>query len=120
MSDDKAEQAPDLEQLEREVEITAYQASGPGGQHRNRTYSAIRMTHPPTGITVTASESRSQHRNRKIALQRLHAKLVDHFKPETPRVPTRKGSAVRQRERQERSRMSDKKNKRQRPDPEQD
>ena len=116
MSDEETDQVPDLEQLEREVEITAYQASGPGGQHRNRTYSAIRMTHPPTGITVTASESRSQHRNRKIALQRLHARLVEHFKPEIPRIPTRKSRAVQQRERQERSRMTDKKNKRQRTD----
>jgi len=120
MGDENTEQAPSLDQLEQEVEITTYQASGPGGQHRNRTYSAVRMTHRPTGIAVTASDSRSQLRNRKIALKRLHDRLVDHFKIEAPRVPTRKNAGTRQRERTERDRLSAQKRLRQRPDPEQD
>lgn len=49
----------------------AYTASGPGGQKRNRTYSAVRVTHRPTGLSVTAEESRSQHENRARALRRL-------------------------------------------------
>ena len=52
---DQSPQVPDLEELEKEVEFTAYQASGPGGQHRNRTFSAIRAKHLPTGIVVTAA-----------------------------------------------------------------
>lgn len=120
MGDESTEHAPSLDQLEKEVEITTYQASGPGGQHRNRTYSAVRMTHLPTGITVTASDSRSQLRNRKIALKRLHDRLVDHFKVEAPRVPTRKNAGTRQRERVERDRLSGQKKLRRRPDPEQD
>ena len=50
-------------------------ASGPGGQHVNRTDSAVRVTHVPTGVQATAREERSQHRNRKLALARLIRKL---------------------------------------------
>ena len=68
MTEDKDEptRVPDLEQLEKEVEVTVYQASGPCGQHRNRSYSAVRMKHLPTGIVVTATDSRSQLRNRSL------------------------------------------------------
>lgn len=51
-------------------------ASGPGGQHVNRTESAVRVTHLPTGTQATAMEERSQHRNRKLALARLVRKLA--------------------------------------------
>lgn len=67
------------------VEETRYQAaelrwetmraSGPGGQHVNRTESAVRVTHVPTGVQAVAAEERSQHRNRKLALARLAEKL---------------------------------------------
>lgn len=50
-------------------------ASGPGGQHVNRTESAVRVTHVPSGVQATAMEERSQHRNRKLALARLTKKL---------------------------------------------
>jgi protein subunit release factor A len=116
MSDDTIEDVPSLDRLEKVVEVTTYQASGPGGQHRNRTYSAVRMTHPPTGITVTASDTRSQLKNRKIALKRLHERLVEHFKTEPPRVATRKSKAVRERERSERIRRAQRKQMRQSPD----
>lgn len=56
--------------------MEAYQASGPGGQKRNRTYSAIRLTHPPTGISVIAEESRSQNENRLRALRRLRMAIA--------------------------------------------
>ena len=112
---DSPSQVPDLEQLEKEVEVSVYQASGPGGQHRNRTFSAVRMKHLPTGIVVTASDSRSQLRNRKVALERLQERLAEHFHEDPPRVPTRKGKAVRQRERVERQRHADKKKRRRPP-----
>jgi len=114
MANDKTEpdQVPDLEELDKEVELTVYQASGPGGQHRNRTYSAVRLKHLPTGIVVTAADSRSQLRNRKIAFERLARRLAEHYHEDPPRKPTRKGSAVRNRERQDRERESKKKQRR--------
>jgi ribosome-associated protein len=62
--------------LELEVTIDTYRASGPGGQHVNKTNSAIRLTHPPSGVVVIAQDSPSQHRNRETAFQRLVEKLV--------------------------------------------
>jgi len=119
MSDDNPETPsnPDLEQLEKEVEVTVYQASGPGGQHRNRTYSAVRLKHLPTGIVVTASDSRSQLRNRKIAFERLARRLAEHFHEDPPRKPTKKKTTVRRRERQDRERESQKKRLRRPVDP---
>lgn len=54
-----------------DVRIEAFRAGGPGGQHQNKTESAVRAIHRPTGLTVVVRENRSQHRNRAIALQRL-------------------------------------------------
>lgn len=117
MTDNDASlRVPDLDQLETEVEVSVYQASGPGGQHRNRTFSAVRMKHLPTGIVVTATDSRSQLRNRKIALERLQERLAEHFHEDPPRVPTKKGKAVRRRERDKRQRQADKKKLRRSPD----
>lgn len=61
--------------LEQEVRVDTYRASGPGGQHVNRTESAVRLTHLPSGVVVTATENRSQIRNREIAFDRLIHKL---------------------------------------------
>ena len=58
-----------------EVRWETVRARGPGGQHVNRTESAVRVTHVPTGVQATAMEERSQHRNRKLALARLTKKL---------------------------------------------
>lgn len=51
-------------------------ASGPGGQHRNKTESGVRLSHRPTGVTVTATERRSQSQNRGTALERLRERLA--------------------------------------------
>ncbi|MBL0124455.1 MAG: peptide chain release factor-like protein [Betaproteobacteria bacterium] len=61
--------------LEREVEIDTYRASGPGGQHVNKTNSAIRLTHLPSGVVVIAQDSPSQFRNKEIAYERLIERL---------------------------------------------
>src|SRR5438874_7267591 len=62
-------------QLLAQCEVDTYRASGPGGQKRNKTSSAVRLRHPPTGIIVIAEESRSQHENKAKALQRLRKAL---------------------------------------------
>jgi len=59
------------EKLRKECRVDPYQASGPGGQKRNRKYSAVRITHLTTGLTSIAEESRSQIENRARALRRL-------------------------------------------------
>ena len=58
-------------QLLAQCEIDTYRASGPGGQKRNKTSSAVRLRHSPTGLLVIAEESRSQHENKARALRRL-------------------------------------------------
>jgi hypothetical protein len=62
-------------QLLEQCEVDAYRASGPGGQKRNKTSSAIRLRHRPSGLRVIAEESRSQHENRARALRRLRQAL---------------------------------------------
>lgn len=63
-------------QLEAQCEVDRYRSSGPGGQHRNKTESAIRLRHRATGVTVHADERRSQAENRARAVQRLRAQLA--------------------------------------------
>lgn len=67
----------DRELLAR-CEVTCYRASGPGGQKRNKTASAVRLRHAGTGLIVIAEESRSQHENRRRALRRLRRALALH------------------------------------------
>src|SRR5438552_19110792 len=62
-------------QLLDQCEVATHRASGPGGQKRNKTSSAVRLRHPPTGLIVIAEESRSQHENRARALRRLRQAL---------------------------------------------
>jgi len=61
----------------REVQVETMRSSGPGGQHVNRTESAVRVTHLPTGLQATASEERSQHSNRKLAMARLAQRIAE-------------------------------------------
>src|SRR5213593_3716169 len=73
-------------QLLAECEVDTYRASGPGGQKRNKTSSAVRIRHLPSGLIVIAEESRSQHENRARALRRLrqalYLKIRDDLAPE--------------------------------------
>lgn len=63
-----------------QCEVDLYRASGPGGQKRNKTSSAVRLRHTPTGLVVTASEERSQHINRGRATQRLRQAIALHVR----------------------------------------
>ncbi|WP_013630280.1 peptide chain release factor family protein [Rubinisphaera brasiliensis] len=64
------------EKLLSECDVTRQRRSGPGGQHRNKVETAIRIEHRPTGVTGQASERRSQEENRKVALFRLRVELA--------------------------------------------
>ena len=90
----------DLQQLKSECDITTFRASGPGGQHRNVTDSAVRLKHRPTGIVVIGRRHRSQYRNLQDALERLALRIEERKKEERrkKRVATRKSKAVRERE----------------------
>jgi protein subunit release factor A len=83
--------------LEREVVVEVFRASGPGGQHVNKTQSALRLTHLPSGVVVMSQDSPSQHRNRETAFERLAKRLerLNYVQPR--RVPTKPTRAARKR-----------------------
>ncbi|MDP1615368.1 MAG: peptide chain release factor 2 [Methylococcales bacterium] len=67
----------DIDLNPADIRVDVYRASGAGGQHINKTESAVRMTHNPTGIVVQCQSDRSQHKNRDTALKQLKAKLYE-------------------------------------------
>lgn len=85
------------EVLEREVQVEVFRASGPGGQHVNRTESALRLTHPPSGVVVISQDTRSQLRNREIAFERLVERLRRLNHVPKKRVATKPTRASRER-----------------------
>src|SRR5438105_12507300 len=71
-------------QLLAQCALDTYRASGPGGQKRNKTSSAVRLRHPPSGLIVIAEESRSQHENRARALRRMRQALYLKVRDDLP------------------------------------
>src|SRR2546430_10628365 len=85
----------DRDSLERDSDMEFFIASGPGGQHRNKVETGVRLIHRPSGITVTATERRSQRANREVAFERLAQRLQAQQRVTRPRKTTRPTAASR-------------------------
>ena len=104
----------DLKNLKKEVRLDYYKSSGPGGQHKNKTMSCVRLYHKPTGIRVVATESRSQIKNRELAFKRLQVKLMELNIEEKERILTKKPRYAKKQILQNKKRRSEKKQSRKR------
>jgi protein subunit release factor B len=87
----------DRASLERDTRVSFFRGGGPGGQHRNKSETGVRLFHPASGITVVASERRSRAQNREVAFRRLAARLRYRNRRPKPRIPTRKSRASEER-----------------------
>jgi protein subunit release factor B len=104
--------ATDRATLDRICTVEFTRGSGPGGQHRNKVETAVRVTHPPSGISVLAQSHRSQGQNLEDAFARLIEKLDKlNFVP-TPRRPTKPSRASKRRRLDSKRRESQKKQQR--------
>ncbi len=107
-----------IERIRRETVETFIRVGGPGGQHRNRNETGVRLRHLPTGITVIATESRSRARNRKVAWQRLLERIAARMARPKRRIPTRPSQASDRKRLEDKKRRSIRKTRRQPPEPE--
>jgi protein subunit release factor A len=87
----------DDENLLAECDVTVFQASGPGGQHRNRSRTAVRLVHRPSGIVVIGRRERSQRQNLADALSRLRERLAERLRKPKPRRETKPTRASKKR-----------------------
>jgi len=98
----------DPDRIRRETEEEFLRVRGPGGQHRNKSETGVRLRHLPTGVTVTATENRSRARNRRIAWLRLLERLAALYARPKRRIatgPTRSSRRARLEEKKKRSRL---------------
>jgi protein subunit release factor A len=105
----------DLKRLKREVAIETFRSRGPGGQRKNKTETAVRLKHLPSGITVIATEHRSQAQNRKLAFERLRDRLLRLNRPRRRRIPTAVSFKAIERRIEEKKVISTKKRLREKP-----
>ena len=103
------------EDLLRECEVETFRSSGPGGQHVNKTESAVRLRHLPSGVVVSSQQQRSQHRNKALCLQKLREKIEKLNYRAPRRVPTRVPRSAKTRTLEAKARRSQIKRLRSRP-----
>lgn len=103
------------EELLRECEVETFRSSGPGGQHVNKTESAVRLRHQPSGVVVSSQQERSQHRNRAICLKKLREKIERLNYRAPKRVPTKVPRSVKVRTLENKARRAQIKKLRSRP-----
>ncbi|HEV2799009.1 MAG TPA: peptide chain release factor-like protein [Pyrinomonadaceae bacterium] len=94
------------EDLLRECEVETFRSSGPGGQHVNKTETAVRLTHRSSGVVVTCREARSQHQNKATCLRKLRERVEKLNHRPAKRVPTRVPRAAKERTLEEKARHS--------------
>lgn len=104
----------DGESLERDCEMEFFVAGGPGGQHRNKVETAVRLTHRPSGTVVTATERRSQSANREAAYERMAEKLEAMQRVQKKRFATKPSKAAKARRVEGKRKQSERKQGRQR------
>ena len=76
--------------LLQDCTIKTFRSSGKGGQHANKTESAVRINHLPSGLSATCQEERSQFLNKHKCIQNLRKKLIDYYSEQPKRIPTKK------------------------------
>tara|TARA_Y100000031_G_C7954908_1_gene263242 strand:+ start:103 stop:459 length:357 start_codon:yes stop_codon:yes gene_type:complete len=102
--------------LLKECNVDTFRAGGKGGQHLNKTESAVRMTHLPTGTVVSCQDERSQYQNKRKCLLQLRGKLVAlNYRP-PKRIPTRKPRSAKEKILETKRKQSQKKQLRQKPE----
>lgn len=97
------------EAMERDVEVQFFTGGGPGGQHRNKSETAVRLRHVPSGVVVVAGNRRSQAQNRADAMERLLEKLRQSMVRPKKRRPTKPTRASKKRRLDDKRKLSEKK-----------
>lgn len=105
----------DNDALLAECEVETFRSGGPGGQHANKVESSVRLTHTPSGIVVTSRTSRSQYRNKQLALEELRRRLEVLNKPVKKRIATNPSTTSKRKRIEAKKRRSETKAKRKKP-----
>lgn len=98
-----------------ECEVETFRSGGPGGQHANKVESGVRLTHTPSGVVVTSRASRSQYRNKQLALEELRKRLEALNKPKKKRIASKPSAASKRKRLDSKRRRGETKAKRRKP-----